>query len=333
MSVRRPIKAGYLWKENDFGLVRKEWRRRFFILESGMLRFYDEEPKIGRAMAPPRGVIPLEGANAGDTKHARTGKLAFRLNVVPRPEQKAHKLIMAADTLEEVWVWMDAFKQAGVTISFQAAGMASPRTAAAPANPLQPMTSTSPQRSQSGSAIAASFAARSSKLAAVSSTKRVSSTKSVLPPPSEPEPSVDTSRQALLGNQSQSAATGNASQVVRSSERAGGDRAGQDRRVSLGGEGTTVLVDAPADATAVPKAHPTDGGGCCRRCCLTLLCLGLLLAIATLGGRWVRRDAPTAPLAPEWAPEWAEEWASGFDSAAEEAVKAVREIPFIDALF
>lgn len=129
--AREASKQGYMWKENDFGLMRKEWRKRFFILEGpttngapASLRFYDREPVFsGPTASFPRATIPLQGSVVSDTKHPRLDRFAFRLNLVPRTGQKAHKLILAANSLAEVWEWMAAFKACGVSVTFQGVGM------------------------------------------------------------------------------------------------------------------------------------------------------------------------------------------------------------------
>ena len=128
-GFRQPIKSGYLFKENDHGLVRREWRRRFFILtrgaRCGTLIYYDKEPIMqgNSTLSFPRATLDLAGASVSDTKNPRPGRHAFRLNVVTGGTQKIHKLILAGKDLEDVQDWMDAFRTVGVTVTFEARGM------------------------------------------------------------------------------------------------------------------------------------------------------------------------------------------------------------------
>ena len=104
-GFRQPIKSGYLFKENDHGLVRREWRRRFFILtrgaRCGTLIYYDKEPIMqgNSTLSFPRATLDLAGASVSDTKNPRPGRHAFRLNVVTGGTQKIHKLILAGKVL------------------------------------------------------------------------------------------------------------------------------------------------------------------------------------------------------------------------------------------
>ena len=129
-----PIKVGTLYKENDYGLMRKEWRKRFFILETSLLRMFEQEPSEAAAkgaVALPKMVATTENASVSDTRHPRPNKFAFRINLLPAASSNnTSKLILAAETLPDLWEWMRAFQQAGMTITFQGVGLPVDRNAA-----------------------------------------------------------------------------------------------------------------------------------------------------------------------------------------------------------
>ena len=96
-------KSGWLWKEGESGL---RWKRRFFELGGTNLMYYEDDTK-----ATKRGTTSLVTAKIRNTKGARPGKFAFRIDL--GADHKPHKLVLAADTLMETEEWVAALEACG----------------------------------------------------------------------------------------------------------------------------------------------------------------------------------------------------------------------------
>ena len=101
-------KSGWLWKEGESGL---RWKRRFFELGGTNLMYYEDDTK-----ATKRGTTSLVTAKIRNTKGARPGKFAFRIDL--GADHKPHKLVLAADTLMETEEWVAALEALGIESSF-----------------------------------------------------------------------------------------------------------------------------------------------------------------------------------------------------------------------
>ena len=266
-------KQGSLWKEADYGIVRKEWRKRYFLLEAAaggrpaMLCHYDREP-MNQSGSFPRAAILLTGASVSNTKHPRPGRHAFRVNVVPRAGQKAHKLILAANSEAEVWEWLNAFKACGVSIVYQDSAVrasASYRPAAGsdrpPTGPDQ--RAAEPISPTRGNSFVKHFAA-------VSSTRKVSS----LPGSEHPDP-------ALTSGTTGGAPAPKSDQLPDPMGSGEADRRG-DRSASLDSNGDEVVVtdeEQHPDLAIAPATAAASTGSCCGRC---FCCLLFVVALAAL---------------------------------------------------
>ena len=101
-------KSGWLWKEGESGL---RWKRRFFELGGTNLMYYEDDTK-----ATKRGTTSLVTSKIRNTKGARPGKFAFRIDL--GADHKPHKLVLAADTLMETEEWVAALEALGIESSF-----------------------------------------------------------------------------------------------------------------------------------------------------------------------------------------------------------------------
>ena len=64
--------SGYLWKE---GHMRKNWKRRWFVLDNQQLRYYTAPDAL-----EPIATIMVSGSVVETCKNARSGRHAFRLS-------------------------------------------------------------------------------------------------------------------------------------------------------------------------------------------------------------------------------------------------------------
>ena len=96
--------AGWLYRESD-GFMMATWSRRYFVLENGALHCFESEQSQVELFP----TFSLERATITAPKNKRQNyPFAFRLNLI---NCKTHtKLILSADTKEETFTWVEAFK-------------------------------------------------------------------------------------------------------------------------------------------------------------------------------------------------------------------------------
>ena len=96
--------AGWLYRESD-GFMMATWSRRYFVLEANALHCFESEQSQVELFP----TFSLERATITAPKNKRQNyPFAFRLNLV---NCKTHtKLILSADTKEETFTWVEAFR-------------------------------------------------------------------------------------------------------------------------------------------------------------------------------------------------------------------------------
>ena len=112
-----PREGGYLWKE---GHNRKNWKRRWFVLEEQQLRYYATPDAL-----EPIGTVALQGSSVVTCKHARQGKFAFRLAVEKTADGNSHdKYILAGDSEAESLHWAKSLIDEGASGDLKALSVA-----------------------------------------------------------------------------------------------------------------------------------------------------------------------------------------------------------------
>ena len=98
-----PRLRGYLWKE---GHQRKNWKKRWFLLDEGHLRYYEKKSSL-----EPIASITVTGAEVVSVQRPRR-RHAFRLNTSPQ-EDGHSKYILAGETEKDSLEWIKALLDEG----------------------------------------------------------------------------------------------------------------------------------------------------------------------------------------------------------------------------
>ena len=98
-----PGARGYLWKE---GHQRKNWKKRWFLLDEGHLRYYEKKSSL-----EPIASITVTGAEVVSVQRPRR-RHAFRLNTSPQ-EDGHSKYILAGETEKDSLEWIKALLDEG----------------------------------------------------------------------------------------------------------------------------------------------------------------------------------------------------------------------------
>ena len=82
------IKAGVLWKEGETTGFRWIWKERYFTLSDGPVLTFFTSDADRAAGEEPLGSSLLQGGVLSNTKSARSGRYAFRLNLLVTPYRR-----------------------------------------------------------------------------------------------------------------------------------------------------------------------------------------------------------------------------------------------------
>ena len=101
--------SGFLWKVGGSGLKLKHWKRRFFVLTDDNCLYYFKSPKDLSAM----GMVLLPSYTITTTsKSENVGSRQFAFKAFNRLKGGARKYIFAAESAEEMKVWMNVMSLA-----------------------------------------------------------------------------------------------------------------------------------------------------------------------------------------------------------------------------
>ena len=106
---------GLLFKEKDakIGGQSLGWNERFFVLEVGVLKYWENAEQALSTPAEHKGSMVLDEQTVlSHTKHARAGRFAFRLDRHASGPKK--KFVLAAADLAQTEAWIAALREAGV---------------------------------------------------------------------------------------------------------------------------------------------------------------------------------------------------------------------------
>ena len=114
---RGSLYSGWLWKEGDGLFDSGSFKRRYFVLEQTIVRYYEVQPELrpgqtyvalrttsGAELA--KGMFDVRGAVIGQPKNPRNGfPYCLRIDLQKRDRHMRRKYILAADTNEEMAMW------------------------------------------------------------------------------------------------------------------------------------------------------------------------------------------------------------------------------------
>jgi hypothetical protein len=115
------VTSGFLWKVGGSGLKMKHWKRRFFVLTDDNCLYYFKSPKdmsaLGLILLPSYTVTVATGKEA-------VGGRQFAFKCFNRLKRRDRQFIFAADTAEEMKVWMNVLSLACIAFGTGKASMA-----------------------------------------------------------------------------------------------------------------------------------------------------------------------------------------------------------------
>jgi hypothetical protein len=127
---RGTLHAGWLWKEGDGLFSSGDFKRRYFVLEQTIVRYYEVQPELvpGQASVAlrttsgtelARGMFDARGCVVGQPKNPRKDQpYCLRIDLQKRDRHMRRKYILAADTKEEMVMWAAKLNQASAGLVF-----------------------------------------------------------------------------------------------------------------------------------------------------------------------------------------------------------------------
>jgi hypothetical protein len=115
------VTGGFLWKVGGSGLKMKHWKRRYFALTDDNCLYYFKSPKDLQAL----GMVLLPSYTVTTASKSETvGGRPFAFKVFNRVKDGERKYIFAAETEEEMKVWMNVMSLACIAFGTGKASMA-----------------------------------------------------------------------------------------------------------------------------------------------------------------------------------------------------------------